>query len=1225
MTKKTLLLTLASGAILALGLSACANSNPAEGSDSSESSSSETSIEKELQIVAEPTKTTYVVGEYLDYSGLSVKKVTTTDGVSDGGVTMSFEALTFSPSEGTVVSEAQDNFTVTVADKNDDDVKPASFILVVKEKTTYTVTFKDYDGTVLATSSNKEGTVGVEYPGETPTREHDENYYYRFKGWFLEGDATETLVTLSNLTYNENFTLVAKYDSFDASSSDELYTYVYDGDSYAVAGFVSTDVKKATTAIENIPETFHNEPVDAIADGAFKQVTTLTSVTLPDNIKTVGKEAFYGAKGITTLDLGEGIVDIDEQAFRGLSNLTSLEIPSSVRTIAEQGFYGASNLSSLTINEGVEYIGADAFNAIAVSELSLPDSLVKVDVGVSKDGKPEGTPFTSLKKCEKITFGSGLSAEQIAGCGLNSKLYSVLQQVAVRDNNDKLKVVDNVLYNADMTQLCLYPALSTYTTDDGDTDYRTSFTIPDTVTEILPDAFWSSSSTAHLTSLKFGSGVKTIGDCAFYQLQGNVLVDFGSAQVETIGNLAFYYLVGGTEESGTNSKGKTTYKVTLPKTVKSVGDKAFGSNSYLTDFVFSSSMESFGQNIFYSCSALTSITFPEDSDLEMSEDGAFVYSDNYTKVIWYNSTIAVTSYDMPDTVTEVTPYLLQSNAKITSLTLSSNLKTVGEYAFQNMKVANDLVLPDTLETVGAYAFGGLSKVTSINFPTSLKSIGNYAFTGLAAATVGEVTISEGAVVGENAFNKCVGMTKLTLNATNVGASAFVACTGLTEATLSDEMTKLPDSLFKNDTALTSVNIPSKLEKIGSEVFSGDTALVSELTLPDTLTSIADKAFSTSSFASITVPSSVTSMGTAAFYASTASKIVLNNDLETLPNQTFYNAASLTSFELNGESLTAIGDYAFSGCAALETVTLPETVTTLGKESFKGMTSLTTFTGTGVTDISAGSIFYGDSALTTLTLGDFTETGSMTFYNCSKLENIPMPSTYTKLGASAYAGSGITSFTMTDEMYYDTSLSLSPWSKATKLESIYLGATVTSFTKGMFSDCNALTTITSKNTLTDIGSSAFDDCTSLTETPIDLKTATSIGGLAFNGCSGLKSINLPETEGYTAIEASTFYGCSSLSEVTIPSNIKTLNQKAFSHCTALSKVTFESVDVVFSNCSSYSVGVFNSTNLTDIEINATLEEASTLIGLFTAKTLGLKSTTITITCTDGTKSITTAKS
>jgi len=1218
MNKKQMLLTIASGAILALGLGACANNGPANTSSLPDESTSETVIEKELRIVSEPTKKIYVVGEYLDYSGLSVKKYTTTDGVSDEGVTMSSEALSFSHQEGSVVSEVQ-NLVITVADKNEESVKSASFTLTVKDKETYTVTFENYDGTTLYSTSAKEGTVGVTYEGETPTRDKDDTYYYRFKNWYLKGDASKSAVDLSSVTFSSNITLVADYTSYEASSTDGTYKYAYFGDGYAVTGFASSEIQKGTTEITNIPATFNDAPVNAIAEGAFKQILTITKVVIPSNIKTIEKQAFYGCKGIAELDLGNGVETIANEAFRSAA-MSTLLIPSSVKTIEDEAFYNTASLASITFSEGLETLGEDAFNGCAVTELSLPDSLTNITVKIGTDkNRPEGSPFSSFELCEKITFGSGLSAETIAKSGINEKFYSALKTVAVRENNDKLAVVDNVLYSKDMSQLCIYPTLSADL--ENIDEYRSTFTIPDSVTEILPGAFYGNSTTSHLSTINFGSGVKTIDYHAFYQRQGNCQINFNNAPIETIGNYAFYYMVGGTEKSGTSSN-KTTWKITLPSTVKSVGDGAFGGNQYLTDFVFSKSMETFGTNIFANSSKLKNISFPEDSTYDISEDRAFVYANDRKKVIWHNSSVTTTSYEMPDTVEEVAPFLLEKVTKITSLTLSKNLKIVGESAFSGMSgVANELTLPDTLTSVGANGFKNMSKVTKINFPSSLTNIGKSAFYGLKVAEIGKLTIGAGATVGEKAFSNCTGITELTLNATSIGESAFSICTALTSVTLSDEIEALPDSLFSGNTALTTINMPSKLKSIGSSVFSGTTALTSELSLPETLETISDKAFEKSSFASVTVPSSVTSFGKSAFNEALVCKVVLNNDFEILPDSTFYKCANLAEFELKGTSIKEIGKLAFSECTSLTSVTLPSSVTTLGEKSFSTCTKLESFTGKGVSDISASSIFYGDAILTTLVLGDFTETGSMVFYNCAKLTNIPTPSSYVKLGSNAYYGTGITSFTMTDNMTFDASKG-SPFSGASKLESVSLNASVTKFTNSLFKDCSSLTTVTTASTITDIGSNAFYNCSSLVSAPIDLKTATSIGGSAFYNCSSLTSIDLPETEAYSKIENYTFYGCKGISDVVIPGNISKLSPSSFQNCSALTTVTINNVNTTFDGSfTSYAKGVFNNTSINEIRINATKAEAATFKSLLTAKTVGLKAnSTLTLTYTDGSETL-----
>ena len=156
-------------------------------------------------------------------------------------------------------------------------------------------------------------------------------------------------------------------------------------------------------------------------------------------------------------------------------------------------------------------------------------------------------------------------------------------------------------------------------------------------------------------------------------------------------------------------------------------------------------------------------------------------------------------------------------------------------------------------------------------------------------------------------------------------------------------------------------------------------------------------------------------------------------------------------------VTSIGNWAFSGCGGLTSVTIPNSVTSIGQEAF-----------------------YGCSGLTSVTIpNSVTSIGNTAFYGCSGLTSVTIGNSVTSIGNSAFSGcSGLTSVTIPNSV--------------TRIES------------GAFYYCSGLTSITIPNSVTSIGEGAFILCSSLTSVTIP-NSVTSIGNEAFSGCSGLTSV------------------------------------------------------------------------------------------------------------------------
>ena len=127
----------------------------------------------------------------------------------------------------------------------------------------------------------------------------------------------------------------------------------------------------------------------------------------------------------------------------------------------------------------------------------------------------------------------------------------------------------------------------------------------------------------------------------------------------------------------------------------------------------------------------------------------------------------------------------------------------------------------------------------------------------------------------------------------------------------------------------------------------------------------------------------------------------------------------------------------------------------------------------------------------------------------------------------------------------------PWGAfREQIETVTIGAGVTSVGKNAFLGCTALTAVTLPSSVTTIGAFAFVSCKALTGITIPSGVKT-IKESVFFSCTALTSVTLPE--GLQTIGASAFLGCS-LTNVTLPNSVTTMGESAFSSCTALTNVT-----------------------------------------------------------------------
>ena len=217
----------------------------------------------------------------------------------------------------------------------------------------------------------------------------------------------------------------------------------------------------------------------------------------------------------------------------------------------------------------------------------------------------------------------------------------------------------------------------------------------------------------------------------------------------------------------------------------------------------------------------------------------------------------------------------------------------------------------------------------------------------------------------------------------------------------------------------------------------------------------------------------------------------------------FSYCGLTSITIP-ESVTTIGDSAFSGCSSLTSITIPKGVTTIGDSAFSGCSSLTSIT------IPKGVTTIGDSA----------------FSGCSSLTRITIPEGVTSIGRYAFTN-------------------------CVSLTSISIPESVLSIEGQAFSSCSNLTSITIPKSVASISYEVFRDCVNLTNITIP-EGVTSIGDGAFYNCISLTSINIPE--GVTSIGNSAIYNCKNLTSITIPEGVTSIGDFAFGYCRSLTSIT-----------------------------------------------------------------------
>jgi len=371
--------------------------------------------------------------------------------------------------------------------------------------------------------------------------------------------------------------------------------------------------------------------------------------------------------------------------------------------------------------------------------------------------------------------------------------------------------------------------------------------------------------------------------------------------------------------------------ITIPNSVTSIGDMAFVVCTSLTSVNIPNSVTSIGETAFANCRTLESLTIP-DSVVNVGNN-AFVNTP------WFDLKVAEQMMEAPDNPMVIEGGVLLSGLHCTGeVVIPDGVKCIAGGAFLEAGITS-ITIPSGVVSIGNDAFAGCANLTSVTIPDSVTHIGHRAFIGCqnlsAFPNLNGVTH-----IGDSAFAHCSGEGCISLNLPNIisiGNEAFYGCPYLEDITVSESVAYIGAHTF-DETIWGMIRMLSVLGGILVKVNipSDD---ITEVTIPDGVTSIADAAFyGLSQVMSINIPESVTRIGMNAFEGTAWLHMKRQ---ESIPNNepVVVNGIVIDGQHCQGDvtipdGVASIGDGAFFGSnGRIRSVTIPDSVTSIGHRAF----------------------------------------------------------------------------------------------------------------------------------------------------------------------------------------------------------------------------------------------------------------------------------------------------
>ena len=451
-----------------------------------------------------------------------------------------------------------------------------------------------------------------------------------------------------------------------ANDVEGYYTYICN-DKFVDGYYANTryaQIIKCDPAISGdvvLPSTLGGYPVEEIGREAFIDCTQITSVTLPETMRSIGERAFMNCTDMVRITIPESVCQFGMYAFSGCTSLQSITISGGVEFIPADMFLGCASLTEINVdksNSAYQSVDGVLFSKDMETLKHYPAKKTNTSYAV-----PDGVTlldeysFSGCANLQSVTIPGSVT---VISDGVFTDCER-LAEINVDENNSDYKSIDGVLFTKELGQIVHYPAGKT----------NTSYVIPDGVMSIGNYLF---AGRTRLTEVTIPDSVMEIGVYAFSgctSLTGVTIPD----SVMRIDRYAF-------------SDCTSLTSIAFPNSVTDIGDFAFAGCTSLTSVTISGEWIRIGYGAFKGCTGLTEFCVAENQLWYKSVNGVLFTKDMET-LVCYLAGKTNTRYTIPDGVKSIDDFAFFGCTSLTRVTVPDS---VGSLAGNKFSGCENLIL-----------------------------------------------------------------------------------------------------------------------------------------------------------------------------------------------------------------------------------------------------------------------------------------------------------------------------------------------------------------------------------------------------------------------------------------------------------------------------------------------------------------------------------------------------